>query len=77
MRAEGEKVAAQLQAAEQKKRRRVQLALFAALRVLLLGGGAFAWWSGAQAQAVRERHGRNAEAVAGLLDQSEECAARR
>jgi hypothetical protein len=42
VRAEGEKVAAQLQAAEQRKRRRVQLALFAAVGVLLLGGGAFA-----------------------------------
>jgi tetratricopeptide (TPR) repeat protein len=71
VKAEGEKVAAQLQAAEQRKRRRVQLALFAAVGVLLLGGGAFLWWSGAQAQAVRERQGRNAEAVAGLLDQCE------
>ena len=71
--AEGEKVAAQLQAAEQKKRRRVQLALFGAVAVLVLGGGAFAWWFGAQAQAVRERRGRNAEAVKGLLDQCEEA----
>jgi tetratricopeptide (TPR) repeat protein/tRNA A-37 threonylcarbamoyl transferase component Bud32 len=69
--AEGEKAAAQLQAAEQRKRRRVQLALAAAVGVLLLGGGAFLWWSGAQAQAVRARQGRNAEAVAGLLDQCE------
>ncbi len=73
VKAEGEKVAAQLQAAEQKKRRWVQLALFAAVAALVLGGGAFAWWSGGQAQAVRERHGRNAEAVAGLLDQCEDA----
>jgi tetratricopeptide (TPR) repeat protein len=60
-----------LQAAEQRKRRRAQLALCAAVGVLLLGGGAFAWWSGAQRQAARERQARNAEAVAGLLDQCE------
>src|SRR5262249_52822627 len=57
VKAEGEKVAAQLQAAEQQKRRRVQLALCVAVGVLLVGGGAFAWWSGAQAQAAREWHG--------------------
>src|SRR5262249_4721531 len=39
---------------------------------LLLGGVAFAWWQNEQAQTVRERLGRNAEAVAALLDQSEE-----
>jgi Flp pilus assembly protein TadD len=71
--AEAEKAAAQLQAAEQRKRRRVQLALCAALGVLLLGGGAVAWWSAAQAQAARARQGRNAEAVTGLLDQCEEA----
>ncbi len=73
VKAEGEKAAAQLQAAEQKKRRRVQLALSAAVGLLLLGGGAFAWWSAAQARAVRERQERNAEAVKGLLDQGEEA----
>ena len=70
-RAELERVQAQLQAAEQKKRRRVQLALAAAVVALVLGGGAFSWWSNVQAQAGRERQGRNAEAVAGLLDQCE------
>jgi Flp pilus assembly protein TadD len=62
---------AEEKAAEQRKRRRAQRALFAAVVALALGGGAFAWWSGVQAQAVRERQGRNAEAVAGLLDQCE------
>jgi tetratricopeptide (TPR) repeat protein len=62
-----------LQAAEQHKRRRVQLALFLAVGALLLGGGAFAWWFAAQAQAARERQGRNTEAVAGLLDQCEQA----
>jgi serine/threonine protein kinase len=70
-RAELEKVAAQLQAAEQKKRRRVQLALFAAVGVVLLGGGAFAWWSSLQAQALHARQRRNAAAVAALLEQCE------
>src|SRR5262249_2459079 len=57
--------------AEQAKRRRVQLALAAALLALLVGGAAFAWWRNDQAQAGRERDARNAEAVAGLLDQAE------
>jgi hypothetical protein len=66
VRAEGERVAAELRAAEQRKRRRVQLALAGAVGLLLLAGLAFAWWA-------RERHARNAEAVAGLLDQCEEA----
>jgi hypothetical protein len=40
---------------------------------LLQGGGAFAWWRNALAQAGRERDARNAEAVAALLDQSEQA----
>src|SRR5262249_37409560 len=39
----------------------------------LLGGGAFAWWRNALAQAGRERDARNAEAVAALLGQAEEA----
>jgi tetratricopeptide (TPR) repeat protein/serine/threonine protein kinase len=74
--AEREWAAAEARAAEQRKRRRVQLALCAAVGVLLAGGGAFAWWSGAQVQAARARQGRNAEAVAGLLDQCEEALGR-
>ncbi len=83
VKAAGEKVAAALQAAEQRKRRWVQLALAAAIGVLLLGVGVVAWWQERQAGArraeaesrerdERERRVRNAEAVATLLDQSEE-----
>jgi tetratricopeptide (TPR) repeat protein len=75
VKAEGEKVAAALQAAEQRKRRRVQLALGAALGVLLLGVGVVAWARRAevvrQERDERERRVRNAEAVAASLDQSE------
>src|SRR5262249_27050684 len=48
--AERERTAAEAKAGEQRKRRRVQLALFAALGLLLSGGGAFAWYSDRQAQ---------------------------
>jgi tetratricopeptide (TPR) repeat protein len=66
VKAEGERIAAELRAAEQRKRRRVQLALAGAVGLLLLAGLAFAWWA-------RERHARNAEAVAVLLDQCEQA----
>jgi tetratricopeptide (TPR) repeat protein len=66
VKAEGEKVAAEMRAAEQRKRRRVQLALLGAVGLLLLVGLAFGWWA-------RERQARNAEAVAGLLDQCEKA----
>src|SRR5262249_55016897 len=59
--------------AEQAKRRRVQLALAAAVGLLLVGGGAFAWWRGDQAHLARQREARNAEAVAALLSQAEEA----
>jgi tetratricopeptide (TPR) repeat protein len=52
--------------AERRKRRRLQVALAVALGLLLLGGGAFAWWQS-------ERLDRNAEAVLALLDQAEEA----
>ena len=51
VKAEGEKVAVELQATEQRKRRRVQLMLAAAVAVLLFGGGAAAWWQDRQATA--------------------------
>jgi len=70
-RAELERVRAEGEARAQRQKRRAQLALAAAVVALVLGGGAFAWWSNVQAQAGRERQGRNAEAVAGLLDQCE------
>ncbi len=71
--AERERAVAVAREAEQRKRRKVQLALAAALVGLLLGGGAFAWWRNEQTQLVRQREGRNAEAVAALLGQCEEA----
>src|SRR5262249_27554662 len=52
--------------AQQRKRRKVQLAVVAALLALLIGGGVFAWWR-------HQRDARNAEAVAALLGQAEEA----
>ncbi len=51
----------------------VQLALAAAVLAMMLGVGAFAFWRNEQAQLVRQRDARNAEAVAALLNQSEEA----
>jgi eukaryotic-like serine/threonine-protein kinase len=57
------------------RRNRPHLALAAALALLLVGAGAFAWYADRQATSrSREEHvrlGRNAEAVAALLDQCE------
>src|SRR5262249_14729720 len=47
--AERERAVAVAREAEQQKRRRVQLALAAAVGLLLVGGGAFAWWQERQA----------------------------
>jgi superkiller protein 3 len=69
--AERERAVALAREAEQAKRRKVQLALTAAVVALLLGRGAFVWWRNAQVQAERERDIRNAEAVAALLGQAE------
>jgi tetratricopeptide (TPR) repeat protein len=71
--AQRERAVALAREAEQRKRRRVQLALAVAVVALLLGGGAFAWWRDAQAQAGRERDARNGEAVAALLGQAQEA----
>jgi tetratricopeptide (TPR) repeat protein len=71
--AQRERAVAVAREAEQRKRRKVQLALAAALLALLVGGGAFAWWRNEQAQAGRQRDARNAEAVAALLAQAEEA----
>jgi tetratricopeptide (TPR) repeat protein len=71
--AERERAVAVVRASEEGKRRKVQLALAAAVVGLLLAGGAFAWWRNEQAQAGRERDARNAEAVATLLGQCEEA----
>jgi tetratricopeptide (TPR) repeat protein len=64
--AEQERAVAAARTAELRKRHRVQLALGAALGLLLVVGVAFGWW-------VWERQSRNAEAVAGLLDQCEKA----
>src|SRR5262249_6884705 len=71
--AQRERAVALAREAEQAKRRKVQLALAAALVALLVGGGAFAFWRNDQAQAGRERDARNAEAVAALLNQCEQA----
>jgi tetratricopeptide (TPR) repeat protein len=68
---ERERAVALVRAGEERKRRKVQLALAAALVGLLVGGGAFAFWHNEQAQVGRERDARNGEAVAALLRQSE------
>jgi tetratricopeptide (TPR) repeat protein len=70
---ERERAVAVVRASEEGKRRKVQLALAAALVGLLVGGGAFAFWRNEQAQVGRERDARNAEAVAALLSQCEEA----
>jgi hypothetical protein len=49
----------------------VQLALAAAVGLLLAGGGAFAWWQDRQANARREQLTRNADALAELVSQCE------
>jgi serine/threonine protein kinase/tetratricopeptide (TPR) repeat protein len=73
VRLEGERAVAVAREAEQRKRRKVQLALAAAVVALLLSGGAFAWWRNEQAQAGRRRDAHNAEAVTALLGQAEEA----
>ncbi len=40
---------------------------------MLFGGGTVAWWRSDQARAAQERLGRNAEAVLGLVEQTEEA----
>jgi tetratricopeptide (TPR) repeat protein len=70
---ERERAVAVVRASEESKRRKVQLALAAAVVGLLVGGGAFAFWRNAQLQASRERDARNAEAVAALLGKCEEA----
>jgi serine/threonine protein kinase len=84
VRAEGERAKAELRALEQRKRRRVQLALAGALGLLLLGGGAFAWWQDRQANDRRteaekrerdmaERQARNRDALGDSLGRCEDA----
>ncbi len=68
IRAEGERARAEAEAREQRRRRRAQLALLAAVGLLLAAGGAFAWWQDRQAAERRARLARNADALAALLD---------
>jgi tetratricopeptide (TPR) repeat protein len=70
--AELDKAAAEVQVVEQRRRRRWQLALACSVFVILLGGGAFAWWENeniAQRQRREEQNRleRNAEALAALI----------
>ena len=64
VRAEGERATAEARAAEQRKKRRVQLALVAAVGALLIGGVGFAWWDArrAEAQARADADRERAEA---------------
>ena len=70
--AELERAAAEVRGREERKRRRVQLALFGAVGLLLLGGGAFAWWQDKQATAKRievaNREARTAATVTAALE---------
>jgi serine/threonine-protein kinase len=62
VRAEGERAKAELRAAEQRKRRRVQLALAAAVLVAVLGGGGgLLWYQQDRAARRTEAAGREAE----------------
>ena len=66
-RAELDQVKAELQAAEQRKRQKVQLALAASVLLMAVGGGAVGWWQDHQMTernnaALREDADRKAEA---------------
>jgi tetratricopeptide (TPR) repeat protein len=71
--AEVERARAEAETREQRKRRRVQLALLAAVGLLVCGGALVAWWQSEQARSVRQRQERNGEATAGQLDQCAEA----
>lgn len=65
VKAEGEKIAAELQAREQRKRRWVQAALGLAFTALVVLGGTFAWWldrQQAERRAERDRVAAEQEA---------------
>ena len=72
-RAERERAVALAREVEERKRRKVQLALAASVLACYWVIGAFAFWRNEQAQLVRQRDARNAEAVAALLNQCEEA----
>ena len=67
VRTEGELEAARATAVEQRKRRRVQLALLASVAILALAGGAFAWW-----EDRRTTTAKNEEALRKGAEQAED-----
>src|SRR5262249_47390448 len=71
--AEAARGRAEVEAREQRKRRRMEGALARAPALILLGGGAVAWWADRQAAGERERLARNGDAVAALLERCEEA----
>jgi tetratricopeptide (TPR) repeat protein len=78
-RAERERAAAEARAIEQRKRRKVQLALAGSVLLLVSGGGGFAWWRGEQTnerkladeRALAERQRIEAEGKARLAAEQE------
>ncbi len=62
---------AEEKAAEERKRRKIQVALAAAIGLLLVGGGAVAWWQDKQADQRKAQVNRNADALDDLLDRCE------
>ncbi|MGO9466151.1 MAG: tetratricopeptide repeat protein [Isosphaeraceae bacterium] len=71
--AERERAVALAREVEERKRRKVQLALAASVLAMMLGVGAFAWWQNEQVQLVHQRDARNGEAAVALLNQCEEA----
>jgi serine/threonine protein kinase/Flp pilus assembly protein TadD len=71
--AEMERVRAEAEAREQRIRRRVELALFATVGLLVLAGGCFAWWQNEQNRVAHQRLVRNGEAVGTLVTRCEEA----
>ena len=69
--AERDKALAEVQAAEQRKRRRIRAALLSLAAVLLVGASAVTWWADREAKEKRDRQARNVEAIEYLLLQAE------
>ena len=71
LRVEDELRMAQLKALERRKRWRIQMLLVVAVGLLMLSGGAFAWWRDRLNHEQRERTARNAISIETLLAQCE------
>ncbi|HXD89335.1 MAG TPA: protein kinase [Urbifossiella sp.] len=75
--AELDRAAAEVKVAEQRRRRKWQLALAASLFVILTGGGAFAWWendrTARRQRDEQDRRGRNAEALTAMFNGCEDA----